>query len=130
MLVIRPEQLHALRLPRRQQFILEMAAHLRRHFPVRIAPDSDDILFARIDAALLRAASFELSSRQDLSRFLNLAAFLGWDFLDLPENAWMSSRLSGPPADSPSARLLDLQNQILFQAASRAALDAEAARNR
>lgn len=130
MLVIRPEQLHALRIPRQQQFILEMTAHLRRHFPDRTGPDSDEALAARIEAALLRATGFQLSSRQDLSRFLNLSAFLGWDFLDLPDNAWMSARLSGPPADPPSARLLDLQNQILFQANSRAALAAEAARNR
>jgi hypothetical protein len=92
-----------------------MQDHLRTHFPAETAGFSSAELQEKISAAIGEAESHGLFTRQDLCRFLNLSVYLGWGFLSFSENAWMRSKLEGPPEIPPGERLKTLQGQVLFR---------------
>ncbi|GJJ04327.1 hypothetical protein RugamoR64_48650 [Duganella rhizosphaerae] len=96
------------------RLVAELSVHLCEYFPDAVAlyqsPEREQL----IRQALTRANTLGLRARQDLYRFINLHAFLGWEFLDLAESAWMRAWLANPTRGAPGARLLSLQQQIVF----------------
>jgi hypothetical protein len=105
MIVIRQAQIEALGAVRRQQFVDAMCARLRLHFHDRLAATGAGALRQQVQAALHRAQYYGLASERDLCRFLNLAAYYGWDFDGRPEHGWMRQYLVDAAAGSPSQRL-------------------------
>lgn len=116
MLVIRNEQMDALAQPARFAFINEMISHMQQHFPELLVGMVTADIYHRIDCSVRQAAGFELISRRDVCRFLNLCGVYGWDFLDAPENQWMLAQYLGNVSiTEPSERIQLLVDQCLWR---------------
>jgi hypothetical protein len=100
--------------PAVKRIVAELTQHLCRYFPelMQICPPAERE--QRIREGLARAGELGLRSRQDLYRFMNLSAFIGWDFLERADSQWMRDWLADPARGDPGARLRSLQQQILF----------------
>jgi hypothetical protein len=105
MLMVRRQQLRALGLSQRQQFVDEMCKHLRRHFTAPLRALDEPALRAHVTEALDAAAALGLASRRDGCRYLNLCATYGWRFLQAPANEWMRRCMGDSQVGSMSARL-------------------------
>jgi hypothetical protein len=101
MLTIRTTQLHRLGQAARDAFIDTMLAHVHTHFP-ELASDQ---LRSRLNALIERAAVYQLTSQQQVCRFINLAATYGWEFDSDPELLWMRSILTDSSPAQPGERL-------------------------
>lgn len=115
MLTIRDEQIHLLGERRREAFLVEMCAHLRRHFAVELEHLSAAQLRAEVIAAARDAEEFGLETRRDLCRYLSLCAVFGWDFPQREEHAWMQAALTDPRVSQPSERLRLLAAECLYR---------------
>jgi hypothetical protein len=103
MLTLRTDQVAALhRQAELRAFVIEMIDHLRRHQGPEVAALDDGELGEHIEACVLRAGAYELSSRRDCARFVSLGAGLGWSFDR--ERPWVGQWLADP-ALGPTERL-------------------------
>lgn len=115
MLLIRTTQIQALaQLPRRQ-FIAEMMEHLYRYFPTQAWLLTRDELRSHVEHLLDRAASYRLTSRQQVCRFINLAATYGWTFDSDPDLLWMHDILTDGALVEPGERLNRLVESCLHR---------------
>jgi len=115
MLTISAAQVEALGEVERLRFVESMCLHLRNVFPKIVASLDDQAVKCRVEYTLRRAAVFGLSSRQDLCRYLNLAALFGWDFDRNPHRAWMRHYLTDEQVSRPSERLARLVKESAFR---------------
>jgi hypothetical protein len=103
MLTLRTDQVAALhRQAELRDFVVEMIDHLRRHQGPEVAALDDGELGNHVEACLLRAGTYGLSSRRDCARFVCLAVCLGWSFDT--ERPWVTDQLTDP-ALGPGKRL-------------------------
>jgi len=115
MLTISAAQIEALGEIERIRFVESMCLHLRQFFPESVPFLDDQAVRCRVEYTLRRAAVFGLSSRQDLCRYLNLAALFGWDFDRNPHRAWMHCYLTDDQVSCPSERLARLVKECAFR---------------
>ena len=115
MLIIQNTQLQALAQPPRQQFIDEMMNHLYSHFPTQAWRLTRDDLRSQVNSLIDRAASHQLTSRQQVCRFINLAATYGWAFDSDPNLLWMRNILSDNALPHPGERLNRLVESCLHR---------------
>jgi hypothetical protein len=94
MLTIRNTQMKTLGQCQREQFIGDMLDHLYRYFPAVAWLLTPDELRHKVDTLIERAAQYQLTSRQEVCRFLNLAATYGWEFDSDADLLWMRSILN------------------------------------
>jgi len=119
-LTIRGEQLALLSAELVDRLVTDLAQHLRSYFPA-LASCPAVTLDTHIRDCLAQAHKYGLFARQDLYRFLNLHAFLGWDCLSGDDAGWMREWLSSAGRGRPAARLLGLHQQVLFNIEARRA---------
>lgn len=117
-MTIRMPQLHALSEVARAAFIEHRIAALRSDLPDQVAESSDAELRVQIDGCITRTARYGIQSKLDVSRYINIAATLGWKLEDEPEHAWMKSYLCDPSVTSPSQRIDRLLAEIIRRAAA------------
>ena len=115
MLTIRNAQMKVLSAQQRQKFVDAMCEFLRIQFNQELESISQTSLQAKVSAALNTASHYGLRSHRDCCRYLNLAVTLGWEFEQLPENAWMLEYLTDPNAGNPSQRLHRLISKCLYK---------------
>lgn len=115
MLIIRSAQLQALAQQAREQFIKDMLGHVYRYFPTPAWLLTPDELRSRVSEAIDRAAGHQLTSRQQVCRFINLAATYGWAFDSDPELTWMRDILTDTGLLNPGERLDRLVNSCLHR---------------
>jgi hypothetical protein len=113
MLKLRRDQVTALyRDEEHRQLVMTLIEHLRRHQALEVAELDDAELGAHIEACLVRAGSFGLTTRRDCARFVCLAACRGWSFdADRP---WVGRWLSDP-ALGPSERLARVYERCVHE---------------
>lgn len=105
MLIIRNAQLQSLSQRPREQFIEDMLSHLYRYFPVVAWLLTPDELRCQVDATIACAAAYQLTSHQQVCRFINLTATYGWQFDKDPDLLWMRNILTDSSLSYPSERL-------------------------
>jgi hypothetical protein len=105
MLIIRNTQFRALSQQPREQFIEEMLGHLYSYFPAAAWLLTPEELRGQVNALIARAAAYQLTSRQQVCRFINLAATYGWQFDSDPDLLWMRDILTDTSLSQPSERL-------------------------
>jgi len=105
MLTIRDSQLQILRQQPREQFVDDMLAHLYSYFPAIAWLLTPDELRYQVNTIIERAAVYQLTSRQQVCRFINLAAAYGWEFDGDPNLLWMRSILTDTSLPQPSERI-------------------------
>jgi hypothetical protein len=88
MLVIRQEQMEALRKDRLEQFEARMVAHLKQLMPERCATLGDEAMRHDIRHGMARAAAYDITAERDVARYLELALRLGRDFDSSPSTPW------------------------------------------
>ncbi|OLS59168.1 hypothetical protein [Pseudomonas putida] len=115
MLLIRDTQLQALAQMPRARFIENMLSHLYTHFPAQAWLLTRDELRDQISELVDRAASYQLTSRQQVCRFINLAATYGWAFDSDPERSWMRDILTDTVLALPGERLDRLMKSCLHR---------------
>ena len=84
MLVFRIEQVETFAAERRDDFLARLAAHLRAHFPGRLAGRTDDQLRAYGLACVGRAAGYGLTHEQAVACYAHLPLVLGAGFASDP----------------------------------------------
>ena len=105
MLIIRNVQLDALSTLTRDQFIVDMAGHLCEHFPSVTCELTADELRRQVRRLIARAAGYGLVSRQQVCRYMNLAATYGWEFDRDQELRWMRDILTDSSVSQAADRL-------------------------
>jgi hypothetical protein len=115
MLQIRLEQIEAFERAAREQFLREMATHVRTHFP-DVAGDDPVELRGRLDGMVAAAATHGLQSKRDVCLYIDLAMVLGDGFERRPETAWALRYLSDSRVSDPSLRLRRLHDEVAFRA--------------
>ncbi len=113
MLCIRQTQLQAFALPSRDAFIKEMVIHLRTFFPATAWLLTIDELRDHIGSCINRAGRYQLNSRRQVCRFINLAASYGWNFDSDPQLSWMREILLDTSLAAPGERLDQLMQNCL-----------------
>lgn len=93
MLVIRKEQMQALRDAARAGFVRRMVRHLRINFPAQTQIYSDAELRRMIETQLLVAESCSLRLELTTCRFLELSVLYGWGFGASDRYQWVADKL-------------------------------------
>jgi len=120
MIVLRGEQIEALRRPDVDAFRRERTVALRTLFPDETASLDDAALRAHVDAALAGAAAYGLVRKRDLCRFLDLTVLFGLNWKERPERRWMHDILTDRTRGEPGQRLESLVRQALYRLEERA----------
>jgi hypothetical protein len=111
MLTVRVRQLQMLEEESFRSFAHEIVPWIKTALAgLRAMPDADAV--TAITEAVQRARSYGLTSREDLTRFFQLAARYGLDFETLPGNEWMLSQLTDAAVTQGSRRLELLLDQL------------------
>jgi hypothetical protein len=130
MLTIRNTQLQRLGQSQRAQFVDAMLVHLYNYFPGVAWLLTPAELRAKVHVTIDRAALYQLTSQQQVCRFINLAATYGWEFDRDPELSWMRSTLIESSLSKAGERLdrliqiclhrqrIEKQNSVVHQALS------------
>lgn len=105
MLIIRHAQLQVMAQPSRKQFTEEMLSHLYLYFPTQAWLLTREELRIQVSGLIDRAAHYQLTSRQQVCRFINLAATYGWAFDSDPDLLWMHTILTDTGLAHPGERL-------------------------
>ena len=98
MLVIRREQMEALRAPRWREFAALATRHCRFRHPVECSQMTDEALESLVRAGLRRARSYHFDQSQDLMRFLDLLLTVGPDADQQPQIAAILAQKKYSPA--------------------------------
>ncbi len=115
MLIIRKEQLKAFSNTQERRFTTEMVEHLKTNFPAETEEMDSDALHEYVETAFEAAKKYEITSRQDLCRFLNLTMFYGMEFEDNKDKHWMHEYLVDPEISSPGRRLERLYKECVYR---------------
>lgn len=115
MLNINPAQMLALSQQAREQFIANMVKHLRIHFPAVAWLLTADELRNEVINCITRAANYQLITQQQICRFLNIAAYYGWEFDSNPDLLWMHNILTDTSLTQPGERLDHLVQTCLHR---------------
>lgn len=115
MLKISQAQLDALSQQAREQFITNMVNHLRTYFPAMAWLLTTDELRSEVTTCIERAAHYQLSTQQQVCRFLNVAATYGWEFDRDPDLFWMQKILTDKTLMQPGERLDHLVQTCLHR---------------
>lgn len=105
MLTIRNSQLQILAHRPLEQFINDMQGHLYSYFPSVAWLLTPDERRQQVNTLIERAAVYQLTSQQQVCRFINLAATYGWEFDRDPNLHWMRSILTDISLAQPTERL-------------------------
>lgn len=89
---IRDEQLRALGLRPRKDFINDALAIVARHWPRTFAKRGEDDLRAMIDLTIDEAEQYGIRARREVMKLVNLKLALGDDFIE--RFAWAKAILS------------------------------------
>lgn len=115
MLKISQAQMDALSQQARAQFIANMVNHLRNYFPAMAWLLTPDELRSQINTCIERAAHYQLTTQQQVCRFLNVAASYGWEFDRDPDLLWMQKILTDKTLMQPGERLDHLVQTCLHR---------------
>ena len=105
MLKISQAQMDALSQQAREQFITNMVNHLRTYFPAMAWLLTSDELRSQVTTCIERAAYYQLTTQQQVCRFLNVAATYGWEFDRDSDLLWMQKILTDKTLMQPGERL-------------------------
>lgn len=108
MLHIRKEQMQALNAYMRENFVDEMLAYLREHFPQDCEVLGQAQTRRVIDLGIDRAAEHGFEIKGDVCNFITLMFSLGSYFDEDPLLPWASEALEGEEGTSPSTIMNDL----------------------
>jgi hypothetical protein len=103
-LVIRDEQMAALRQVARREFRARLVRLVRRQWAADYGHWSEEQAQGAIRAAWRRALGHGLESDRHVYRYVNLCCLLGWDFEAEPAYRWVVEAL-GDAARPPERRL-------------------------
>jgi len=115
MLRLSPAQMQTLAHQAREHFIADMVIHLRTYFPAVAWLLTADELRSHIITCIDRAAHYQLTSQQQVCRYLNVAAHYGWNFDSDPDLAWMQKILTDTTLMQPGERLDHLVQTCLHR---------------
>jgi hypothetical protein len=125
MIVIRPEQRHAVSAHDLEGLVLVVRDHLRASFREQLEPRDEDALDEKVRSLVERGIGLGLVSARDLCRLANLAVTFGWSFLDRHANAWMIEEfLANETLGTPGQRMALLVDRCLRRMAVREHNDA------
>jgi hypothetical protein len=113
-LMIRHEQLVALRGVRQKEYERRLAAHLRKHFAETCAALGDQGLGDAVRYGIQRARSYGIQAERDVVKYLNLMFVFGRDFDTDPRFPWAASMLRSTDY-GPTLRI----NQVYSDAKAR-----------
>lgn len=115
MLKISQAQMAALSQQASEQFIADMMNHLRQYFPAMAWLLTADELRAQVIMCIERAVHYQLTSQQQVCRYLNVAGYYGWDFDRNPDLVWMRKILNDTSLIQPGERLDHLVQTCLHR---------------
>ncbi len=115
MLRINQTQMQALAQQAHEHFITDMVTHLRTYFPTVAWLLTPDELRKQVIACIERASHYQLTSQQQVCRYLNLAANYGWNFDSDPDLLWMHKLLTDTSLTQPGERLDHLVQTCLHR---------------
>lgn len=115
MLKISQVQMDALSQQAREQFIAAMVKHLRTYFPAVAWLLTADELRSEVLNCITHAANYQLTTQQQICRFLNIAAYYGWEFDNNPDLLWMHNILIDTSLTQPGERLDHLVQTCLHR---------------
>ncbi|MFP2907947.1 hypothetical protein ACLESD_23430 [Pyxidicoccus sp. 3LFB2] len=82
-----------------EQFMEQMATHLREVFPEETQPWSEERLLKHVTEAAERASQYGVVLEGDVQRYLECAVLYGWDFDRAPGSAWARAILEDSSLD-------------------------------
>ena len=101
MLIIRDEQMEALRLAAMKSFEQRMVRHLNEHFPEECRRAGAERIRGAISQGVYRAGQYGIVSERDVARYIDLSVVLGLDFDSGKRYPWAKEILArkdnGPP---------------------------------
>jgi len=115
-LLIRDDQLSALRGVRQKEYEKRLAAHLKRYFPDTCAELGEKGLIDALRHGVERAKSYGIQAERDVVKYLNLTFVFGRDFDIDPRFPWAASMLRSTDY-GPTLRI----NQVYSDAKARIA---------
>lgn len=114
MLLIRDEQLSALRGVRQKEYEKRLASHLRKHFAEACDELGEEGLRDAVSYGIKRAKSYGIMVERDVVKYLNLMFVFGRDFDTDPRFPWAASMLHSEDY-GPTLRI----NQVYSDAKAR-----------
>ena len=114
-LIIRGEQVEALKRAAHRSFVDEMAIWLRTQFDAELAAVDDQQLRSHVRSAIGRASSYGIATRRDLALWLSLQVVLGWLCETSAEYGWIAAELAAGRRTGSSASLDRVMKKALLQ---------------
>jgi hypothetical protein len=106
LIVIRNEQLEALKYPQLLKFVRNVCLQIKSQSKLIVPNQTDKELEKNIFSSISKAQKkYGLISQSDCTSFVNISVEFGWDFDENPENEWMKMILQDPDITNPSSRL-------------------------
>lgn len=93
MLIIRKEQMEALRTSMSRRFEQRMLEHIKNTFPDRIKQVSDEKIRTVIQDSIKKAESYTIEYEDDIRRFIEYLIIYGTQLDTKPETRWIGEIL-------------------------------------
>jgi len=112
---IRKAQADILRAPLIHNQLLELMAHLKKHFPDEAAALPDEALYERLKDTRLRSLKYGITSTKGLYQFVNVSMLYGADFDEQEETAWTKGFLEDEAVPNAAKRMNRLYEEVVHR---------------
>ncbi len=115
MLLIRREQMEALRAPFRNQMRDDLMERARGCFPDEVSEMGDEATIELIDAAMTKADLYRIVTERDMYKLFNIIMLHGIDFDKSPETEWTKAYLTDPDIPAVGDRVRRLYEEVVYR---------------
>jgi len=116
MLIIRDEQMEALRKGMLGNFEDRMVVHLKKFFPGQCHKLGEEEVRKAIRHGINRAKTYGIVTQRDVSKYLNIMFVFGLNFDEDPRYPWITKIIKKAPALDPSWVINDLYDNAIEKA--------------
>ena len=113
MLRIRPEQLAVLSQGQIEKLEDWILAHVQKFFPKQFEARGEEKIKKTIQYGIQRSASYGITSKRDVCKYVDLAVVFGDDFDQ--ESPWASAILGNEALKGPTAKMERLYKEVKKQ---------------
>ena len=111
MMVIRDAQFEALKHAEIQKFVEHLLIQIREDYPEEYGSMGEDSARDFIDSGIKKADGFQITTRRQVRKFIDIMLYCGIDFTETEQYAWTREILEG--SDTADSKIDSIVERLL-----------------